>query len=105
MNQVFALDPFLASGQDDGRGAIAQQVSDHIQRLVGAFAMFAPDPRMGQMFAGLWMMLLSRRLGPNPDLPAPVVATAWLFKRTCDEVDVPALEAFIDQRRGKGPEQ
>jgi hypothetical protein len=43
-------------------------------------------------------------VAPNPDLPAPVVATAWLFKRTCEEVDVPALEAFIDERQGKGPE-
>ena len=44
-------------------------------------------------------------VAPNPDLPSPVVATAWLFKRTCDEVDVPALETFIDERQGKGPEE
>ena len=92
VNQVFALDPFLASGQDDGRGAIAQQVSDHIQRLVGAFAMFAPDPRMGQMFAGLWMMLLSRRLGPNPDLAAWTNLLAWL-KRNQMAQDRPVTQA------------
>jgi hypothetical protein len=44
-------------------------------------------------------------VAPNPDLPAPVVATAWLFKRTCDDVDVDAIEAFIAERKGKGPEQ
>ena len=41
----------------------------------------------------------------NPDLPAPVVATAWLFKRTCEGLDLDALQAFIDEREGKGPEQ
>jgi len=43
-------------------------------------------------------------VAPNPDLPSPVVATAWLFKRTCDEVEVSALEDFVEERRGKGPE-
>jgi hypothetical protein len=40
----------------------------------------------------------------NPDLPAPVVATAWTYKRTCDAVDVPALQEFVDERSGQGPE-
>jgi len=43
-------------------------------------------------------------VAPNADLPSQVVATAWLFKRTCDEVDVAALEEFADERRGKGPD-
>ena len=43
-------------------------------------------------------------VAPNPDLPAPVVATAWTYKRTCDAVDVAALQEFIDERSGKGPE-
>jgi hypothetical protein len=43
-------------------------------------------------------------VAPNPDLPAPVVATAWLFKRTCDAVDVGALRAFASERAGQGPE-
>ena len=44
-------------------------------------------------------------VAPNPDLPAPVVATAWLYKRTCDAVDADALHVFIDERRGRGPDQ
>jgi len=44
-------------------------------------------------------------IAPNPDLPAPVVATAWLYKRTCESVDADALQEFIDERRGKGPDQ
>jgi len=44
-------------------------------------------------------------VAPNPDLPSPVVATAWVYKRTCDSVDVEALQEFIDERRGKGPDQ
>lgn len=43
-------------------------------------------------------------VAPNPDLPAPVVATAWTYKRTCDSVDVAALQEFIDERSGKGPD-
>lgn len=40
---------------------------------------------------------------PNPDLPSPVVATAWLVKQTCDTVDVDALSAFVAAHRGQGP--
>jgi len=43
-------------------------------------------------------------IAPNADLPAPVVATAWTYKRTCDAVDLDALQGFIDERRGKGPD-
>lgn len=43
-------------------------------------------------------------VAPNPDLPAVVVATAWTAKRTCDLVDVAALQEFVDERSGKGPE-
>ncbi|MGH9275923.1 MAG: DUF3105 domain-containing protein [Acidimicrobiales bacterium] len=43
-------------------------------------------------------------VAPNPDLPAPVVATAWTYKRTCEAVDVAALQEFIDERVGKGAE-
>ena len=43
-------------------------------------------------------------VAPNPDLPAPIVATAWLYKQTCDEVDADALRELIDARVGKGPE-
>lgn len=34
-------------------------------------------------------------VAPNPGLPAPVVATAWVTKRSCDGVDLEALGAFI----------
>lgn len=43
-------------------------------------------------------------VAPAEDLDEAVVATAWLFKRTCSAVDVGALEDFIDQRLGKGPD-
>lgn len=43
-------------------------------------------------------------VAPNPDLPSPVVATAWLAKRTCDGVDLGALRQFVDERLGRGPE-
>ena len=43
-------------------------------------------------------------VAPDADLPAPIVATAWLFKRTCDAVDSHALQDFVDERVGNGPE-
>ena len=42
-------------------------------------------------------------VAPAPDLPAPVVATAWLFKLTCDDVDVDALRTFAEDHLGEGP--
>jgi drug/metabolite transporter (DMT)-like permease len=44
-------------------------------------------------------------VAPGTDLPAPVVATAWVHKRTCDAVDVDALREFVDERAGQGPDQ
>lgn len=43
-------------------------------------------------------------VAPNPDLPTRIVATAWTAKRSCDALDVAALQEFIDERVGKGPE-
>lgn len=43
-------------------------------------------------------------VAPNPDLEDPVVATAWVHKRTCGAVDADALQRFIDERAGHGPE-
>jgi Asp-tRNA(Asn)/Glu-tRNA(Gln) amidotransferase A subunit family amidase len=43
-------------------------------------------------------------VAPNPDLPHPIVATAWVFKRTCETVDAAALQEFVDDHVGKGPE-
>jgi len=43
-------------------------------------------------------------VAPNADLADPVVATAWLFKRSCQTVDATALQHFVDERLGRGPE-
>lgn len=43
-------------------------------------------------------------VAPNPDLPAPVVATAWLTKRTCTAADLDVLRQFIDAHLDQGPE-
>ena len=39
-------------------------------------------------------------VAPNADLPAPVVATAWLHKLTCTGADLDALARFVDDRAG-----
>jgi hypothetical protein len=40
-------------------------------------------------------------VAPNPDLPEPVIATAWTYKLNCDAVDVAALESFIADHAGQ----
>ena len=42
-------------------------------------------------------------VAPNPDLPARVVATAWLNKQTCTSVDAAALRGFVRAHAGRGP--
>lgn len=42
-------------------------------------------------------------VAPNPDLADPVVATAWLTKRTCEGVDLEALRRFVDEHVDQGP--
>jgi hypothetical protein len=41
-------------------------------------------------------------VAPNPSLPAPVVATAWTYKLSCQGVDTKALSEFIKDHAGKG---
>lgn len=43
-------------------------------------------------------------VAPDPDLDDAVVATAWVHKRSCSAVEVTALERFIEERVGKGPD-
>lgn len=42
-------------------------------------------------------------VAPNPDLPAPIVATAWTRKMVCQTVDVDALTVFAQAHIGDGP--
>lgn len=45
-------------------------------------------------------------IAPNPDLPAPVVATGWTRKMVCQSVDdaaVDALRSFAEAHVGGGP--
>jgi hypothetical protein len=40
-------------------------------------------------------------VAPAPDLPAPVVATAWRRRLVCTALDVDALKDFVASHRGK----
>jgi hypothetical protein len=42
-------------------------------------------------------------VAPDPDLPEPVVLTAWITKQTCSGVDLDTVETFIEEQRGRGP--
>jgi drug/metabolite transporter (DMT)-like permease len=41
-------------------------------------------------------------VAPNPDLPAPIVATAWRHKLECQEVELSNLRDFVDSFAGGG---
>ncbi len=41
-------------------------------------------------------------VAPNPDLPSPVVATAWLTKQRCEAVDTEALATFVTENAASG---
>lgn len=43
-------------------------------------------------------------VAPNPDLPVPVVATAWSRRLELGEVDPQALRAFVTAHEGLGPD-
>ena len=40
-------------------------------------------------------------VAPNPDLPSPIVATAWEHMLQCQRVDVDALREFITMHAAK----
>ena len=42
-------------------------------------------------------------VAPNPDLPAPIVATAWLHSLRCADPDAEALAGFIEAHQGQAP--
>jgi hypothetical protein len=41
-------------------------------------------------------------VAPDPDLPAPVVVTAWTYKLTCQRLDVSAIRSFVKAHAGTG---
>jgi hypothetical protein len=53
-----------------------------------------------KLFAGHQVVV-----APNPDLPAPVIATAWTYKLTCDALDIDAIETFIADHAGAAVDQ
>jgi hypothetical protein len=42
-------------------------------------------------------------VAPNPTLRAPVVATAWTWKVTCEAPSVPQIRKFVLAHQGHGP--
>jgi hypothetical protein len=53
-----------------------------------------------KLFAGAQVVV-----APNADLPAPVIATAWTYKLTCDALDIDAIETFIANHAGAAVDQ
>lgn len=42
-------------------------------------------------------------VAPNPDLPSPVVVTAWIHTMRCSGIDLEAIQSFVAARAGGGP--
>lgn len=43
-------------------------------------------------------------VAPQPDLPKPVVVTAWTYRLSCSAVDADAIRTFADTHLGKAQE-
>jgi hypothetical protein len=100
------------SGPHQAGPAVSGVVDDPLTRpvqvgiLERGDVLIQHDPDLSATATAALAALAGERVvvAPNPSLPAPIVATAWLFKRTCDSVDVEALQEFAAERVGDGPE-
>ncbi len=67
-NAVIALDPLLSTGQDDGRGAIATQVMDHLQRILAPLAFLPNAKQVLPVYQGALLRWLTTKLGDAPTM-------------------------------------
>jgi Protein of unknown function (DUF3105) len=81
-------EPMQVTELEIGR-VLVQYRPDDLADDVAALEAYADDP--GVVVA------------PNPDLPDPLVLTAWLTKQTCSGLDAETVEAFIAEQQGRGP--
>lgn len=81
-------------------GPVAEPVQVRILEAGGVMVQYSPaiDPDALEPIAGTDTVV-----APGVDLPAPVVATAWTWKLTCDRVDIDRLQSFAADRRGAAP--
>jgi len=91
------------------QGAIDRELSRPVQVGIleggSVLIQFRPDDLDADAEAALAALAGDQVVvAPAPDLPSPIVATAWVFKRACDEPDVELLQDFIDERVGHGPD-
>ena len=42
-------------------------------------------------------------VAPNPDLPQPLVLTAWTWKQTCEQLDEATVQQFVEEHTGDAP--
>lgn len=105
---AYATEPPTSGPHQPGRitGAVAGPLPRPVQ--VGALEAgqvllqhrdLAPaDRRRLEALAGAQVVV-----APNPDLPLPVVASAWRTRLLCRTVDVDALQRFAADHAGRGP--
>jgi hypothetical protein len=94
------------------RGMLTTPLSRPIQvaLLEKGFVMVQYQPGVAGAPAALAPLLALSpyvTIAPNPTLPNPVVATAWLFDRRCGDAgpkSVAGLEQFVRRRVGRGSE-
>jgi hypothetical protein len=90
------------------RGVVDEPISRPVQVgiLERGDVLLQHDPQLGGEALAALQALGGERVvvAPNPDLPDPVVATAWLFKRTCRAVDPSDLQDFVNEHVGAGPQ-
>jgi hypothetical protein len=113
---VFTPPPYLTDPPTSGehqpvnltlyRGALSSPVKPQIQVALLESSLVVVQYRSPALLAQLAPLeafpLVT--LAPNPALPAPVAASAWLWHMTCGGADLTALRAFVVAHQGNGPQ-
>jgi drug/metabolite transporter (DMT)-like permease len=69
----------------------------------GVLLQYSPDLDQAQVARLQGLAGYGVVVAPNPDLPAPVVATAWVVKQSCDSADIDELVEFVGAHWGDAP--
>ena len=91
------------------RGLVQSPITPQIQvaLLESSQVLIQYQPTVGsQLLASLESTPLVT-LAPNPALPTPIVATAWLWRLRCAgpaQTALPSLRAFVAAHAGNGPQ-
>jgi hypothetical protein len=85
-------------------GALTESIPGAVQVAIleagNVLVQYSPDLDAGGVEELRGLVADTVVVAPNAELPAPVVATAWTYKLSCEAVDLDAVGDFIDDHAG-----